>query len=234
MQPLSKVRSDNPDVFFGQENTMASRPNVAIKITECIFEWADTETMMAICAAFLVGGDGNATLAMYTSLENRRAQLTMLEAAARAKLQDEHFHLFWVIRHKILKPVMDMRDKFAHWSWGYSPALPNDLLLMDSREKAKFHYNALVAGGDIDRSRVFVITEQYMERALRDSRNAQIDFGDLTASIDPQSSSEKRDLVLRMLSIRPHLRTLLDRHKANLEKQKPSLEPSPELSETGK
>jgi hypothetical protein len=85
MQPLSRVRS-NAAIFFGINNAMSERPKVAVKIAECIAEWSDLETLLALFLSLMLNTEIDTVLAMYSAIENRAAQLRMLEAAIAAKL----------------------------------------------------------------------------------------------------------------------------------------------------
>ena len=76
MQPLSCVHRD-AHVLFGHDNTMASRPQAAICVAECIAEWSNVEGMLGILLSFLLHAKAKTAMRMYTALENRAAQLRM-------------------------------------------------------------------------------------------------------------------------------------------------------------
>jgi hypothetical protein len=144
MQPLSHVRR-NALLFFGHRDTMANRPQVAVKVGDCIAEWTNIESALAVFLGLLLHTDSKTALAMYSALENRAAQMRMLEAAARSKIEPDQFDLFLIVQEKFVRPLMKTRDKLAHWTWGYSPQLPNDLLLVDPSDSMVHHFSALHA-----------------------------------------------------------------------------------------
>jgi hypothetical protein len=91
--------------------------------------------------------------AEWIELENRAAQLRMLQAAAESKLTVEHNDVFVVILEKFIRPTMRLRDKMAHWCWGHSPLLPDDLLLVQPDEKTPRHFRAIAGAFELDRER---------------------------------------------------------------------------------
>ncbi len=216
MQPLFRVRKD-PHVLFGQDDTMANRPKLASKVAECIAEWANIETMLGLFLGFLLHTKAKTALAMYMALENRAAQLRMLDSAAKAELQQHHYDIFTIVMEQFLRPLMKTRDKLAHWCWGHSPDLPNDLLLMQPDEALLAHYTLLHGTGlfdpaQIDDNKVFVITDDYLIRLLRDVRKAQNHIAQLIRSLDYEGSVLLRDVsALDRLSSVPEIRRGLAR-----------------------
>jgi hypothetical protein len=130
MQPLSRV-NPNATPNWGSPNTMAFRPALAAKIAQCIAHWAEIEVFLGAFLGFLLHTNEAAAVAMYSGLENRTAQLKMINAAAKACLPIDHFDVLSCFFSAILRPVMRERDKLAHWNWGYSEDLPDALLLAE-------------------------------------------------------------------------------------------------------
>jgi hypothetical protein len=85
MQPLTRVVSD-ANMFWGDPETMLKRPKAAVRVAQCISEWAEIETMMGIFLAVLLDTESKTALAICASLENRAAQRRMILAAAESKL----------------------------------------------------------------------------------------------------------------------------------------------------
>src|SRR5207248_5187286 len=135
MQPLSKVFPKG-NVIFGAPDNIAKRPTVAVKISQCIIEWADIESMLGMCLAILLDADRETALEMYAGVENRSSQFKMLESAARVKLADSpDLDIFTVLLNSIIRPSMRERDKLAHWCWGFCPELENALVLTQLHHK---------------------------------------------------------------------------------------------------
>jgi hypothetical protein len=112
---------------------MTSRPAIAVKIAECIAEWADTETIIGLMLAILLDTDPDAALAIYSAVDSRSAQNKMILGAAKSKLPSEQYDLLTVTLKLAVTPVMKERDRYAHWCWAYSPEIP-DALIPDQAE----------------------------------------------------------------------------------------------------
>lgn len=142
MQPLSHV-SPGALTTWGDQHHMGTRPNVAIKIAECIAEWAEIETFLGQLLGLILHTSPNAALIMFSSLENRSAQLRMVTAAAESELDQEKKDLFAIMMMLFLRPSMKERDRLAHWCWGSTDALPEALLLASPAKKMvlQFQYN---------------------------------------------------------------------------------------------
>jgi hypothetical protein len=219
MQPLSLVRK-NARVSFGQNDLMSSRPKVAIRIAECIAEWANIEATLAMFLGLLLEADGKTALAMYHSLENRAAQLRMLHAAFEARLSVEDYDIFFVLMEAFLRPHMRTRDKLAHWCWGCCVELPNDLLLMEPDEKTSMHFAALHAPIQFDHNKIYVVTEKYLAEFLRDLRKAFSYLATFlpTAAKMPPSFPLSRAKVRQTLSSVPEIQRAVARRRASREK----------------
>jgi hypothetical protein len=172
MQPLFRVRKD-ADVKFGHEDTMTSRPVLAAKIAECISAWTDIESLFGIFLGLALGSNLKTTLTMYMALDNRAAQLRLLTSVAESELSKDQFEVFDILMTKYLRPVMKTRDKLAHWCWGYSPHLPEDLLLMPPNEALLSYFDSLHGRSiPVDDTKIFVVTIQYLTRVGKDIRAA--------------------------------------------------------------
>jgi hypothetical protein len=159
MQPLSRVRP-NAHVEFGNSDATISRPKVALRIAQCVAEWADTETLLGILLATLLNTDAKSALALWAATDNRAAQIRILSAVAEQKLP-ENGDLWTVIKQLYVTPAMKDRDKLVHWCWGSTADLPDDLLLMKPSEKITFHHDAFGAPSkpQISGEGIFVVTE---------------------------------------------------------------------------
>ena len=199
---------------------MANRPQVAIKIAECIAEWANIKSMLGIFLGFLLHSKAETALNMYMALDNRAAQLRLLESAAKSELSILQFDLFEVLMDQFLRPIMKTRDKFAHWCWGHSPQLPNDLLLIQPTNSLLTHYIALHGKPtDIDDEKVFVITGKYVGEFLKTMRKAQAYLATLITSVGVDGTVLIQDVgALDRLSNVPEFQKGLVRARAEREK----------------
>jgi len=205
MQPLSRV-SPTAGVAMGTQDAMTTRPKVAIKIAECVAEWAEIETVIGLFLALLLDADASAAVAMYTSVENRAAQMRMVEAAARSKLTSNHFEVVEAIMVAFVRPAMKERDRLAHWCWGYSPDLPEDLLLIDPDQKIAQHTHIIMhlfKNFEFKRDQIFVVTEGDLTRMLARFRQAHAYVGKLTGTVWSQKPAPQRAEYLQKLSGEP-------------------------------
>jgi hypothetical protein len=145
----------------------------------------------------------------------------MLEAAAKSKLTSQQFEIFAIGIEQFVRPTMRTRDKLAHWRWGHSANLPNDLLLMNPDKATATHYTALHGKPvEIDADAVFVITPAYLDRLLDEMRRAQAFVALSCDMVGPHGTvlpSNARGLD--RLSNMPSIRRELDRRKAIQEKR---------------
>ena len=215
MQPLSRVKP-NTKGAINHPNTMPLRPVLAMKIASCLSQWAAAETMLGISLALMMEVDEDVMLAMYNSLENRAAQLRLLQACADAKLDLDRSDLLRAILQVYIKPAMKQRDKLAHWIWGYSNDLPDALLLTEPSHSMFMHMRA---AGDVaqywDEDRIYVIREPDLDGILRDIAEAIRTYGTFMGTFWRQNSPESRAELLRQLSSEHQIHSAMDRHRAS-------------------
>ena len=239
MQPLSRVRP-KADVVWGEEGVMSRQPKIAIKIAECISEWVEIETILGLFLGVLIDADAKAALAIYSSLENRKAQFRILKAAAAAKLPQAHFDVFTAVLAASVTPAMRQRDKYAHWCWAYSPQIPDALLLGQPDQKLSLHFAAIHSGDSVggykrprvqmNASKIFVVREPDVDRTLLQLRQAKNWLALLNGSVWSKNDQQERDEFRRQLSSEPQIRAAMDRQPARQKTpkaRKPPHRPSP-------
>ena len=70
---------------------MTLRAKVAVKVAQYIAEWSEIESLLGLFLALLLHANQKAVLAMYAGIENRAAQLRMIDSAAGAVLPPDHY-----------------------------------------------------------------------------------------------------------------------------------------------
>jgi hypothetical protein len=228
MQPLARVVK-RASMSWGAEDTISSRPKVAVKIAQCVAEWADIETILGVLLGVILDTEAKAALAMYASLENRAAQRRMLMAAAEANLSTDDYDLLEAIMKASVTPAMRQRDKLAHWSWGTCKELPDDLILQPPAAKTELHYILLQSAQkrvkNVDR--VFVITEKYLAELARDLREAKRRVSEFGASLWPEHSRQQRAEFRQRLLSEPLIHEAWERQKESRQKNREAHPPSP-------
>lgn len=233
MQPLSRVRPDAP-VAFDQPTTMVSQPQIAILIAQCIAEWSETELALGLFLAYLLGADTPAAVSMYSAVDNRAAQLRMIEAAAERKLPPAHHEIFQALMLSVIRPAMRERDRLAHWCWASTPEIPDALLIVNPQENL---WQRSQLGGEMQpdfdpmkRDHMYVVKQADLERTLMRIREAKTFSLNLGATVWSFTRPSTRAEVLRKLSNEPRVQQavlrLRKRQKSNQESHQQS--PAPE------
>jgi hypothetical protein len=218
MQPLSRVRP-NAVTHWGDPNTISSRPEIAVKIAECIAEWTEIETLLGLFLGFLLHTTPKAALAMYAGVENRASQLKMLDAAASAELPPEHYDVLATLRAVYIRPAMKERDKLAHWSWRHSPDLPDALLLTEPANKTLGLYQANEIGRgelvDVPSrfTTIFVVKEADLIRTLERFRRTKRLIQQAASTVWSRVAPHERAAQLQQLSNEPEIQQGLNRLK---------------------
>lgn len=217
MQPLSRVKTDAITVW-GEPDTMARRPDLALKIANCITHWSEIEVILGAFLAFLLHANEKAALAMYTALENRAAQVRIITAAAKSRLPAEHSAVISELLSKIIGPAMKERDRIAHWNWGYSDDLPDALLLQEPAYTLRgvIESNHLAKGNEqqpvgVAFDHIYVITSKDLDGVLKRSYAAKRMLRIAMASVWERNSPEERAGCLQQLSSEPQIQAALKR-----------------------
>jgi hypothetical protein len=232
MHPLSRLKP-TATTNWGEPNAMALRPTLAAKVAHCIAHWSEIEIQLGTFLALLLHANEKAALAMYSALENRSAQLLLIEAAAEASLDAAHFNVIATILRVIIRPAMRERDKLAHWTWGYSIDLPDTLLIAEPASTLQSFMAALklqrtgnVLDVPTDFNRVYVVRPHDLDEILKRSHNAKNHLRVAMGTVWDWNPPELRASYLQELSNVPQIQEALKRqsepHKNNPEAQQPS------------
>jgi hypothetical protein len=246
MQPLSRVKPNWTHTDWGSDQVMIRRPAVAVKVAQCIAEWAEIESLIGMFLAMLLHANQKAILAIYSALDNRAAQLRMINAAATTSLPSHHADLVSVSVKLDIRPAMKYRDKLAHWCWGHSDDLPDALLLREPSDKlanlADFINHQHISLGrtgtlgsremPMNADQVFVLKETDLDRVLKQFEEAQLNLRILQGSVWGINSPQLRAGLLDQLAAKPRFRAELDRLAAS-RNTPPTQPPSPAPEQSG-
>ncbi|MCA0029134.1 hypothetical protein LB562_32330 [Mesorhizobium sp. B263B1A] len=116
----------------GQQLFVNSNPTLAPYAMEVIAAFSGVEQNMLRIFLRLAGGNETDATTMYMALDGDGPKTAVFKALAKQKLEAAALEMFNALLKKV-GSVRKERNKIAHWSWGFSPNLPDDLLLMDSR-----------------------------------------------------------------------------------------------------
>jgi hypothetical protein len=147
-QPISRVRPDaNIRMAIAGERPLTHNPRIGLLAMEAIISWSNVEAFMLKMYQQLLGGPNEIAAVAYLALEAQSAKIAMIHAVARHKLEAKYYDLLQAIL-RCVRTGQRHRDKLAHWTWGYSPQLPDGFLLRDPKST-----------NDLDRDNIFVYKE---------------------------------------------------------------------------
>ncbi len=113
---------------------MRERPQLAAAAMEVIASWATVESFMLEVYLHFAGGSRSVGADIFLALRSVAAQRAVL-ARITGGLSDENRQLFRAIS-KLVEKRAEPRNLLAHGVWGFSPALPDALLVADPRDLA--------------------------------------------------------------------------------------------------
>jgi hypothetical protein len=131
-QPLLRYRKNAPVILNNVGiYPLRHRPELARMAMEGIATFATVESWMLDLYLDLVGGNRSDAATLYLTLDSRSAKSAALEPFIK-RLSQENRELYRALM-KLMRTRAEARDKLAHWVWGFSPPLPDVLLLADPR-----------------------------------------------------------------------------------------------------
>lgn len=214
MNPISRVRPKAVIAFNDITKAMTSRPQLAVKIAECIAEYAEVEFTLGSTLGALLKSEAKTGLAMFVRANSRTAQKAMVSLAAEEVLEPDHLEIFSIIMRVAVNPAMEGRDKLAHWCWGYSPDLPKALLLMDPAHKTKDLASYFLMPEEpikINRDAIFVVTETDLAGTFKKISEARRLLNRFISSIWHRNSDATLAQLRRSLADEPLIRAELHR-----------------------
>jgi len=180
-QPLSKVHP-KATVILGYAEEIFN-PEFTTSIFQVVNTWAVCEHILSHLISRFVKGDFEIVTAMFHALSSSEARRDALFAAAQKALSREDFNLIRATM-RAAKPTRDQRNCFVHHIWGYSPEIPDAMVLADPTALSEHILDAnrsfleiwrgkpprkLV---DYDHSKIFVYRENDFFDAVANAKNA--------------------------------------------------------------
>lgn len=241
MQPLSRVKPGRVLSTWGGQIKLSTRPQVAAKVADCIASWSNIEQSLCFFLSMLLHASENAITAMLAATESRAAQLRMIEAAAMAEMPQNYYDSFSVMLTSQIRPAMKERDKLAHWCWGVSDELPDDLLIMKPSETVTSQLEAIKVQAvtakplvRIESKReIFVVTAGDMDRTYDRFEAARESLRCATGMVWVKNTPQERDQAHVLLLQSPQIRSGLEALNASRQKKSESQPPSPAPEPSG-
>lgn len=177
---------------------------------------------------------------MYAGVENRAAQLRLIDAAAEASLPADYYSAISMLLTTIVRPATKERDRLAHWTWGYTAELPDALLIAEPESTLKSLMQALnnqhkSPGVDVPTNfeKIHVIREGDLIRTLKRfwaaKDNVRLAMGTVWELNTPITRAE----LLQRLSNVPEIRAGLTRQAEARRKNQEAQQPSPPPDHNG-
>jgi hypothetical protein len=129
-QPLLKVYP-KAGMSFNPELTI-NRPEVAAWIGQCITCWSSVETQTSGLFTLLLGLNVEAGMELYNSFASASLKENGIKILARSNLRRPDYEIIEALL-KVVDSHQKIRDKIAHWYWGFSDQISDGLVLIDPR-----------------------------------------------------------------------------------------------------
>lgn len=184
MQPLSRV-VNTKNFSLGSTAHFDKHPDIAILATKVVAAAATVDGAFARMFVQLLHAEPRAAASMYLSVQADTTREAMLTAAAEAVLTTDEKELFIALR-AVARSSLKLRHKVAHWVWGWSPDVPDALLICDPKEYVPLkaahlefdrEFNAAKSNDEVitllgnvpklSRDKIFVVRAADLERGLR-------------------------------------------------------------------
>ncbi len=195
-QPLSNVTKHTSILIgnTGMQSPFQQRPALALLVAEVINTWCTVESFMMRLFVDLMGGHKELAAKVFLAMEIQSAKAVAITTAADSKLPDHHKALLRAIL-ALVKTHQKSRDKIVHWTWGYSPDIPDALLLIDPKDLV----------GPFKMDRIYV----YRERDFVDCIRANVRLAEYVECFRIMLSGTPGQY--EQLSSEPEIRERLDR-----------------------
>jgi len=131
-QPYPKSLAE-PVYGIGQVRAMAK---IAEAVGRCIMAWSYVDWQMAVMLAAIMKAESDASIAIFLTLRNARAQRDVLVAAADTALQGEDREIFDAIMH-VYASLQSQRADIAHGVFGLAPELNDGAAWIETRHLSK-------------------------------------------------------------------------------------------------
>jgi hypothetical protein len=149
-QPLSRVMPSAIVIMCNAgDRPLNHNPELGLLAMEAIISWSNVERFMLNMYLKLMGGSQDLAAVSFLAQTTQNAKEASINAVAKHVLDEKYFELLRAIL-TASKPGQLGRDKLAHWTWGYSPNIPDGFLLADPRNTHT----------DFDRNLIFVYKKQ--------------------------------------------------------------------------
>jgi hypothetical protein len=136
--PNIRKNLDAPGKWKMGTATRRLRPQHIAKIGECLTQWPDVDTQLALLLASLTRANADAMVAVYAALRRSTPRVEAIKAAASVSLDKRGQALVEAII-RFVERVEVGRNALAHGHWGVSDFIPEGILWMHGITTIDFH-----------------------------------------------------------------------------------------------
>jgi hypothetical protein len=221
-KPLSSLPSNiRIDLGNSHNRPTEHHPELGLLAMDVIASYAILETFLASVFVELLGTTPDHAAAIYLALDSQSIKNTALRAVAATTLTELE-QLYLEALFSVIKSAGKLRHKLAHWAWGFSPDLPNAVLLGDPRALGKFnlgiskftttpeHVDA-VKWLQFPRDSVLVYCKADFEDALKSIRRAIVLTSHFRSALNPEWPTGRVGREFGPLSQEPEIREYVAR-----------------------
>ena len=130
-QPLPNVRRGANAIMSGGL-VIENRPDLALKMMQVMMAWAEVESFVGQIMASSFGEEALDAINEAIGCPNATGQREILMRRARTKFDQEQIDDLTALMEQY-KSAQKGRNKIAHWSPGFSPEVPDSVLLLDPK-----------------------------------------------------------------------------------------------------
>lgn len=223
-QPLSSVRPVTTLRFGGAANPALNNPEMALLGISIIAQWSMLEVALSWLFVELLGTNAAPAAAVFASIRSQSGQRDAIAAVLPTAFGDDRDKQDLVLAAlDVFSRASKVRNRVAHWVWGYSPEIPKAVLLGDpqafaavSVESKEFletqHAGGIPALPHVDHNRIFIYEAQDFEDAIATIQRAKGLIIRLQAALSlGLHNADEADRELLQLSGEPEIRRVLDR-----------------------
>jgi hypothetical protein len=117
---------------LGPSLPLDERPALVATIGSIMVTWPAVLHQMGVILGVLIGGDSEAGVALFSTLQNARARREILNVIAELRLRDRRLELFHGV-FNVARSAEIERNHLAHGCFGVSAELPESVLWIETK-----------------------------------------------------------------------------------------------------
>jgi len=131
-QPIKKVNpAASVHISLSDASPSNHRPELALLAMSVLAEWSILDSWLNGLFVIMCGPEPTAALDIYSSLSGGATKAVAFNAVAEKYLKPEEKEIYAAIMRLVVR-ARNQRNKLAHGVWGYSPQIPDGVLLCDA------------------------------------------------------------------------------------------------------